>query len=156
MTIKMNTLLQNDKLLNPLLIWCSLLPTLVGDMSSYSLQNRDQYQTIDTKSQLYKNSFLPSAVREWNALDSACQLCPSVPSFKKSISERQLVPNYYFTESRIEQILHARLRTNCSYLNYNLFSKNIVQNKLCDCTEIEDTQHFFSIVLDSLYKAKSC
>ena len=42
----------------------SLVPPRVGDMSSYSLRNSDQYQTIDTKSQLYYNSFLPSAVRE--------------------------------------------------------------------------------------------
>ena len=61
----------------------SLVPPRVGDMSSYSLRNSDQYQTIDTKSQLYYNSFLPSAIREWNALDSESQSCPSVPSFKK-------------------------------------------------------------------------
>ena len=30
----------------------SLVPHRVGDMLSYSLRNRDQYQTIDTKSQL--------------------------------------------------------------------------------------------------------
>ena len=48
----------------------SLVPHRVGDMSSYSLRNRDQYQTIDTKSHLYYNAFLPSAVRDWNALDS--------------------------------------------------------------------------------------
>ena len=111
-------------------------------MSSYSLRNSDQYQTIDTKSQLYYNSFLPSAVREWNALDSESQSCPSVPSFKRSISNRQVVSNYYFTGSRIEQILHARLRTNCSCLNYTLFNINIIQNNFCDCGQIEDTQHF--------------
>ena len=120
----------------------SLVPPRVGDMSSYSLRKSDQYQTIDTKSQLYYNSFLPSAVREWNALDSESQSCPSVTSFKRSISNRQVVPNYYFTGSRIEQILHARPMTNCSCLNYTLFSKNIIQNKFCDCGEIEDTQHF--------------
>ena len=117
-------------------------PPRVGNMSSYSLRNSDQYQTIDTKSQLYYNFFLPSAVREWNALDSESQSCLSVPSFKRSISNRQVVPSYYFTGSRIEQILHAGLRTNCSCLNYTLISKNIFQNKFCDCGEIEDTQHF--------------
>ena len=120
----------------------SLVPPLVGDVSSYSLRNSDQYQTIDTKSQLYYNSFLPSAVREWNALDSESQSCPSVSSFKRSVSNRQVVTNYYFTRSRIEQILHARQRTNCSCLNYTLFRKNTIQNKFCDCGEIEDTQHF--------------
>ena len=111
-------------------------------MSSYSLRNSDQYQTIDTKSQLYYNSFLPSAVRDWNALNREFPSCPSVPSFKRNFSNRQVVPNYYFTGSRIEQILYARLRTNCSCLNYTLFSKHIIKNKFCDCGKIEDTQHF--------------
>ena len=77
---------------------------------------------------------------EWN--DSESQSCPSVTSFKRSISNRQVVPNFYQIGSRIEQILHARLRTNCSCLNYTMFSKNIIQNKFCDCDEIEYTQHF--------------
>ena len=106
-----------------------LLPPLVGGMFSYSLRNSDRYQTIDTKSKLYYNSFLPSAIHEWNALDSASQSCVSVPLFKKSISTRQLVPNYYLTGSRIKQILHAILRTNCSCFNYTLLSKNRMQNK---------------------------
>ena len=67
----------------------------------------------------------------------------SISSFiQRSISNRQVVPNYNFTRSRIEQLLHARLRTNCSCLNYTLFSKNIIQNKFCECGEIEVTQHF--------------
>ena len=44
----------------------SLLPPLVGAMSRYPLRNSEQYQTIDAKSQLYYNSFLPSTIREWN------------------------------------------------------------------------------------------
>ena len=121
-------------------------------MLSYSLRNSDQYQTIDTKSQLYYNSFLPSAVREWNALDSESQSCPPVPSFKRSISNRLVVPNYYFTGSRIEQILHARLKTNCSCFNYTLFSKNISSVT----AGISKTHNIFSsIVLDTLLKDKS-
>ena len=37
----------------------SLPPPLVGAMSRYPLRNSEQYQTIDAKSQLYYNSFLP-------------------------------------------------------------------------------------------------
>ena len=112
-------------------------------MSRYPLRNSEQYQTIDAKSQLYYNSFLPSTIREWNTLDNTVQSCPSVSSFKKKMSTRQPVPNYYYlTGSRNEQILHARIRTNCSSLHYTLFSKNIIQDKFCTCGEIEDVQHF--------------
>ena len=60
----------------------SLLPPLVGAISRYPLRNSEQYQTIDAKSQLYYNSFLPSTIREWNTLGNTLQSCPSVSSFK--------------------------------------------------------------------------
>ena len=44
----------------------SLLPPQVGNISRYNLRNQDKYQTINCKSQLYFNSFLPSSVRDWN------------------------------------------------------------------------------------------
>ena len=91
---------------------------------------------------VYKASGLSTIPQRLLALDSESQSCPSDPSFKRSISNRQVVPNYYFTGSRIEQIHHARLTTNCSCFNYTMFIKNIIQNKFCDCCEIEDTQHF--------------
>ena len=42
-------------------------------------------------------------------------------------------------------MLHTRIRTNCSSLNFYLYRKNIIQNKYCTCGEVEDTQHFFFI-----------
>ena len=43
------------------------------------------------------------------------------------------------------QILHTRLRTGCSSLNYDLYSKNIIESPLCNCRcgEIENADHFF-------------
>ena len=40
------------------------------------------------------------------------------------------------------QIHHARLRTKCSSLCEHLYSKNILDNPLCACGAIEDTNHF--------------
>jgi hypothetical protein len=51
-------------------------------------------------------------------------------------------PMYYYTGQRKGQILHTRLRTNCSSLNLCLFQKNIVQSPLCSCGEVESTDHF--------------
>ena len=42
--------------------------------------------TIRTCSQLYLNSFLPSLVREWNALPQACRDAISLESFKRSLN----------------------------------------------------------------------
>ena len=48
-----------------------LLPPLLGENSTYPLRNSDHNQNIKSKSQLYYNSFLPSAIREWNSLDAS-------------------------------------------------------------------------------------
>ena len=121
----------------------SLLPPLVGAMSRYPLRNSEQYQTVDAKSQLYYNSFLPSTIREWNTLGNTVQSCSSVSSFKIRCQRDNLfLITIILTGSRNEQILHAKIRTNCSSLHYTLFSKNIIQDKLCTCGQIEDVQHF--------------
>ena len=71
-----------------------LLPPLVGENSRYPLRNSDHYQSIKSKSQLYYNSFLPSAIREWNSLDASVKSSQSVTSLKKSLSKRKIVPSY--------------------------------------------------------------
>ena len=52
-------------------------------------------------------------------------------------------PARYFNEGqRLAQILHSRLRTNCSSLNQHLNYKHIVQSSLYACGSIEDSEHF--------------
>ena len=41
------------------------------------------------------------------------------------------------------QVLHVRLRTECSALKYDLFRKNIVTSPLCACGSDETVLHFF-------------
>ena len=45
--------------------------------------------------------------------------------------------------SRKAQVLHTRLRTNCSSLNLDLFLKNISDSPLCRCGSVENAQHYF-------------
>ena len=100
-----------------------LLPPLVGENSRYSLRNSDHYQNIKSKSQLYYNLFLPSAIREWNSLDASVKSSQSVTSLKKSLYKWKLVPSYYYHGNRKSQMLHTRIRTNCSSLNFYLYRK---------------------------------
>ena len=44
--------------------------------------------------------------------------------------------------SRLGQILHARLRLECSSLNHHLYKKNLVDSSLCACGAPETTFHF--------------
>ena len=51
-------------------------------------------------------------------------------------------PIYYYIGTRLGQILHARLRMQCSSLNHHLFRKNIVNSPFCQCGATETTAHF--------------
>ena len=123
----------------------SLVPPSVSSESRYSLRNADNLQAPRARTKLYLESFLPSTVREWNSLPLEIRQSPSVNSFKSSINSSCVnpVPVYYYTGDRLAQILHTRLRTNCSSLNLTLFQKNIVDSPLCLCGDIESVHHFF-------------
>ena len=49
---------------------------------------------------------------------------------------------YYFCGSRLGQILHERLRMQCSSLKQHLYFKNIEPDPYCTCGGVETTEHF--------------
>ena len=121
----------------------ALLPATVGANVSYNLRNPNNLQTVQCYSQLYYNSFLPSAIRTWNGLPEDTRNINSAASLKFQLNNNLNPPPRYYNEGkRLAHILHSRLRTNCSSLNQHLYSKNIVQSSLCACGGIEDTGHF--------------
>ena len=121
----------------------SLVPSFVGNSSSYPLRNATDLRTLYARSQLYYNSFLPSTIRDWNNLPIETRNLTSIASFKQKLNANIItLPKYFFEGKRIGQIHHARLRTKCSSLNYHLFKKNIVDDPLCLCGAIEDSKHF--------------
>ena len=119
----------------------SLVPSSVNGGSL----NANDVQTINARTALYFNSFLPSVIREWNTLSEYDKYVESIDSFKRQISRNKTaVPNFY-TGSRKLQILHTRLRTGCSSLNHDLFVKSISDTLLCSCRsgDVENAEHFF-------------
>ena len=121
----------------------SLVPPSVGNNTVYSLRNANDIQTLQTNTQLYYDSFLPSAVRLWNDFLDEIQNSNTIASFKRGLSvNRHSPPAYYNAGKRLGQIYHSRLRSKCSSLNEHLFSKNIVDSSLCTCGSVEDTKHF--------------
>lgn len=121
----------------------SLIPPTVGANVSYSLRNPNNLQTIHCHSQLYYNSFLPSAIRTWNVLPEETRNSDSVAILKHRLRDNfNSPPRYYNEGKRLGQILHCRLRNNCSSLNQHLFSKNIVHSPLCTCGHNENNEHF--------------
>ena len=120
-----------------------LVPPTVGSTSTYQLRNAPNVQLIHANTQLYYNSFLPSAAREWNGLSQDVRDINSLGAFKRKLNaDNTKPPSYFNSGSRLGQIYHTRLRTHCSSLNEHLFTKNIVDSPLCVCGEVENTHHY--------------
>ena len=120
-----------------------LVPPQVHETSNYNLRNSDSIRTIQANSNLFYNSFLPSTIRAWNSLPNDIKSSSSVAAFKYRLNTNlSKPPRYYNCGSRIGQILHTRLRLECSSLNSHLYRKNIIDDPLCSCGGFESTYHF--------------
>lgn len=122
------------------------LASLIPDQTNtrYNLRNSDDISGIYARTSLYSNSFLPSTIRDWNALPTEIRNLPTLSLFKSYLTRNsQRTPKYFYSENRKLQILHTRLRTKCSSLNYHLFLRNISPTPLCDCGQVESNYHFF-------------
>ena len=116
----------------------------IKSLTRYKLRNSNNIMTIRGRTNSYLSSFLPSTVRDWNNLPPEIAQSDSVASFKYNLNrDRTHVPKYFYSGNRHVQVLHTRLRTQCSALNNDLFKKNISDTPLCRCGSIENTHHFF-------------
>lgn len=121
-----------------------LVPPLVREGNPYRLRNSNNIELLHANTNLYFNSFLPSTIRSWNNLPVEIQQADSLQSFKFNLNRNlKSPPKYFYAGTRKGQILHARLRMDCSSLNSHLYRKNIVDTPSCTCGEFESSYHFF-------------
>ena len=121
----------------------TLVPPLVGQTSRYNLRNANDLQTIDARTTLYFNSFLPSTVRDWNSLPSDIENADTAVAFKSSLNKNnRFVPKHFYFGDRQLQILHTRLRTKCSSLNYDIFLRRLNDSSLCTYGDLANAEHF--------------
>ena len=119
------------------------LPQLVQETTRYDLRNFNDIRNPGANINLFFNSFLPSSIRSWNYLPEDIKNSPTVSSSQFRLNRNRYTPPKYFNVgSRKGQILHARLRMECSSLNSHLFRKNIVPSPSCICGRFESTYHF--------------
>ena len=122
----------------------TLIPSTITETSRYNLRNANDIRTIITRTTQYYNSFLPSTIREWNTLPEEQRTSATLLSFKAQINQHSTnVPKYYYSGDRQSQILHTRLRTKCSCLNYDIYLRNLTDSPLCSCGDIETSEHYF-------------
>ena len=122
-----------------------LIPQRVQEQTRYPLINVTNFVIPAVRTTYHFNSFLPSTLRQWNLLDQDVRESPSLQTFKYKLNSQYRTPPIYFDTiqtSRKGQILHARLRLECSSLNHHLFKKNLVESPLFSCGASETTFHF--------------
>ena len=121
-----------------------LVPPLIQDTTHYNLRNSSDTQTLHANTNLYFNSFFPSTIRAWNTLPEHIKQATSVTSFKYLLNKDiKRPPAYFNVGTRVGQVLHARLRMECSSLNSHLYRKNIVPSPSCLCGGFDSAAHFF-------------
>ena len=109
-----------------------LITPIVGQSNNYYLRNADHIQGFRSNSNLFSDSFFPSTIKAWNNLPNEVREMTSVSAFKKYLNRNKLQSPYYcHVGSHLCQILHARLRMQCSALHADLYRKNIVESPSC-------------------------
>ena len=122
----------------------SLIPPIIQNTTTYNLRNSSDLRNVHARTNLFYNSFIPSTIRAWNDLSDEIKTEPSVALFKYRLNNNlKKPPKYYDTGPRIGQILHTRLRMECSSLNAHLYRKNIIPSPTCSCRGFESIYHFF-------------
>ena len=116
--------------------------------SSYTTRNVDCIPLIKIKHKFFKNTFLPSAIIEWNKLDPTIWNGESFGIFKSNILKFiRPTPRSIFNCYNQKGIrLMIRLRLALSYLSEHKFNHNFQNciNSLCSCgMDIQSTSHFF-------------
>ena len=92
-------------------------------------RTRDNLPMLLCKTTLYYNSLFPSCIRAWNNLQRDLKDEPSVELFRQIIVKpfsSTYVPVFYYSGPRNLQIMHTRLRTQCSALNSHVFNKTVL------------------------------
>ena len=120
----------------------NLIP--IPHINNYNLRNRQELQNPFCRLQLFKRSFIPSGIRQWNILAPEIKILPSVDTFKQHIRTKSRTLLFYYGK-RWPSIHHTRMRIGCSKLNYDLCSNlHVINNMSCQCgSPIENASHFF-------------
>ena len=110
-------------------------------------RNSENIPQLRTKHNFFKNSFLPSSIKEWNNLEPQIRKPKSISIFKSNVLKLiQPKPNniYYCHNPKGIKLL-KRLRLGLSHLRKHKFKHNFQDclNPLCLCgNEIENSTHY--------------
>ena len=125
-----------------------LLDIIPVKTSNYNTRNTDKIPPFKTRHNFFKNSFFPSAIIEWNKLNSDIRNISSFSVFRKTIlCFIRPNSNSVFNSHNPKGIkLLSRLRLGLSHLREHKFKHSFedTTSPLCSCNlDNETTTHYF-------------
>ena len=128
----------------------NMLPPLVNEVSNYPLRNTNEYAIPNTRLSVSERAFITSTAHRWNALNTDIRNKPTIQTFKAALDTNlKQLPSYHLYGKRKNNIIHTRLRHQCSSLNYDLFLCNLVANPSCRCGS--PCENSFNLFLNTPY-----
>ena len=106
----------------------------------------DNYQYIFARTESFRCSFFPHAIRLWNSLDISIKTDGNFNSFKRKIDKLFLQKKeivYYLLGNRSINSVMATFRTKCSQIKDDLFKNGIIDSNSCTCGATETVYHYF-------------
>ena len=95
-----------------------LIPPSVGETNNYNLRNRHNISQTTNRLSISQQSFFPSTTKLWNLLNLRIRQLSTFESFKYKLKQhyyKNAKPtSYYNIGNRYLNILHSRIRNNCS------------------------------------------
>ena len=125
-----------------------IIPPLVGEVSNYSLRNRQNLANVYTLTEVSRRSCSSSSVSSWNNLSNDMREAGTYLSFRNDVKRDILcgthIPSYYMKGQRRLSVLHARIRNNCSDLNRDLYQNHLTNDPSCSCgNDNANALHYF-------------
>ena len=122
-----------------------LIPKEIKETTVYNLRNNNDIKIPFTRLDSFRRSFLPTAVKLCNRLDTKIRAIPSLSKFKSDAIKKPEVNVLYYYGQRWAAIHHARIRIGCSKLKHHLCCKlHVIDDPSCICgSRYETPYHFF-------------
>jgi hypothetical protein len=122
---------------------CDLIPPSVGETNNYNLRNSHIISQTTNRLSISQQSIFPSTTKLWNLLDLRIRQLSSFESFKYKLKQNAKPPSYFNMGNIYLNILHTRIRNNCSALHNDLFHANLIHSPSCSCGySTENAKHF--------------
>ena len=126
----------------------ALVPQSIGRTSSYSLRGSQNHRIPTCRTELYKRSFLPTVIEEWNKLAVEIRDQNSIFCFKNYLNRNKPTPKrLYFIGERKLQVIYTRIRNKCSSLITISFGKVLLIHLFVLVVRLRQVSIFFLIAL---------